>query len=77
MSEKTKKMLEELGKSDYGDVLKEYLKEKLEAIKGNIDNAEDWSDILGRRKASRIIKEVFYFLEEPKQSQPKEKNPYM
>lgn len=76
MNEDVKKMLLELGESDYGDTLREYLDERLEAMEGNLDSVENWEDVLGRRKAKKIIKEIFYFLK-PKRIEPKEKNQYV
>lgn len=76
MTEETKNMLAELGKSDFGDALREYLNEELEKLKGDIDSVEDWPDILGRRKARKIIKEVLYFLE-PRQPKEPNKNQYV
>lgn len=76
INQEIKIVLKELGKSDYGDKLKEYLSERLEFIKGDIDDVEDWPDVLARRKAKKIIKEVFYFLE-AEEPQQKEKNQYM
>lgn len=76
MTEDIKKMLIDLGKSDYGDALKDYLEEKLRLLRGDIENVDSWEDILARRKAKKIVKEIFYFLE-PEKVEPKEKNQYM
>ncbi len=73
---KTKKILEELGESDYGEALKEYLDERLKSMEGNVHDYENWDDILGRRKATRIIKEIFYFLEK-REIKQKDKNQYV
>jgi len=73
---KTKVVLEEIGASEPGKILKEYLDEKIKTMKGDVDSVESWEDILAARKAKAIIKEVFYFLE-PREQIKKEKNQYL
>ena len=75
MTLELQKLLKEIGTSDPGKELKKYLGEEIERMKGDIDNVEEWADVLARRKAKKLLKEVFYFLE-PEESQPKERNQY-
>ena len=76
MNEDLKSILKEIGTSDPGKELRKYLDEELEKMKGDIDSVESWDDVLARRKAKKIINNLFYFLDEEPQ-QRKVKNQYL
>ena len=69
-----KKTLEDLGKSQYGFVLKLFLEEKLKDI-GDITTLKSWEEAQGRKHATLLIKELFSFMEE-KNIVEKSKNQY-
>lgn len=70
-----KKLLEELNRSQYGYALKTYLNEKYAEI-GNILDTQTWEETQGRKFALVLLKDLFYFMEEKKNSQEKVKNQY-
>ena len=59
------KLLKELGKSHYGNTLKIYLSEKIAEL-NDVSTCESFDDVLGRKKAIKIVKELFNFMEERK-----------
>lgn len=63
ISKEQKKILEELGRSHFGRVLREYLEEKSKEI-GDIRRAASWEDTLGRRYALDLIRDLFSVMEE-------------
>lgn len=59
------KLLKELGKSHYGNTLKNYLSEKIIEL-NDVSSCESFDDVLGRKKAIKIVKELFNFMEDRK-----------
>ncbi len=75
IDEETKRVLREMGNSDPGKVLKQYLEDEIKIMEGTIDDYENWDDVLGRRRAKPILKKILYFLE-PKKTETKVRNQY-
>lgn len=70
----TQKLLEELGKTPYGDALKKYLAEELKEI-GDVSKASSWEDTIGRQYAIKLVNKLFSFLS-PKETVKKKKTSY-
>lgn len=70
ISQDQRKLLEDLSKTPYGQALRAYLYEKLAEIK-NIENVESFEDVLGRKHAVKVVKDLFGFLEERKVVEPR------
>lgn len=58
-----KKMLSELSRTAHGTALREYLKERVDAI-GDITQLNSWEEAVGRKFALILVKEIFNFLED-------------
>ena len=60
--------MEQLAKSDFGKALTEYLKEEIDKM-SNIDNIDtkNTEDLIGRKQAKKILKELFSFLDSARQ----------
>jgi hypothetical protein len=69
-----KKILGELGKSQYGAALRKFLDSELEDIK-DVTTAKSWEEALGNKKAVKILTKLFSFMEE-KEVKDKIKNQY-
>lgn len=69
-----RKILEALDKTQYGAVLKEYLNGKLEEIR-DLQTITSFDDALGRKRAEKIINEIFSFMS-GKPVAPKKEHPY-
>ena len=67
MTGDNKKLLSELSRTSYGRALQEYLDEHFNELK-DVSNAKSWDDTLARQQAVRILKNLFYFMEEKKTS---------
>lgn len=65
MTDLDKKILNDLGRTDFGRALKVYLEEKKEEI-GDITTAQSWEDTKGKQIALKVIKELFSFMAEKK-----------
>ena len=65
MKPETKKMLHELSKTNYGKVLREFLDVHYASI-GNIMDSKSWEEVLGRKFALTMLKELFSFMEDKK-----------
>jgi hypothetical protein len=74
ISQEQRQVLQELGKTQYGQALRALLNEKLADIK-DISNTKTWEETLGRQFAVRLIKDIFSFMEE-KISPSKESKQY-
>lgn len=70
-----KKLLQDLGRTSYGKVLKSYLDEELSLLK-DLQTIDSWEEAKGRQYAEKIIKKLFSFMEE-KKTGVKSKNPYV
>lgn len=68
------KLLEELGKTQFGVALREFLTEKLGEI-SNVKNSKTVEDLLGNQKAISIIEDLFAFMRE-KKTPTKKKHEY-
>jgi hypothetical protein len=62
----TKKLLEELGRNQYGKALREFLNEKREEI-NDIRSSKSWEETLGRGFALELIDTLFVFMTEKKE----------
>lgn len=63
MTPQHKELLNQLGKSSYGVALKAFLEDK-KAELNNVELLTSWDETLGNKRAAKIIKELFSFLEE-------------
>lgn len=70
------KLLEELGKTQFGKALREFLDDKKTEI-GDITKSKSWEETLGRQHALTLIKDLFYFMKEKEPPVDKKKNPYV
>lgn len=73
--EDRRRLLEELGKTNHGKALREFLAERRETI-GDITSCKNWEEAVGRQFALVLLKEMFSFLDE-KPSTPPVHNQYM
>jgi len=69
-----KKILEQLGSSMYGKVLREYLEEKIKEL-NDVRTLNSWDEALGRKYAITLIRDLFGIIEEKKET-TKQNNPY-
>jgi hypothetical protein len=69
-----KKILEQLGSSMYGKVLREYLEEKIKEL-NDVRTVNSWEETLGRKYSVNLIKDLFGIIEERKET-TKQNNPY-
>lgn len=60
-----KQVLNDLGKTQQGKVLKEYLSEKYKEL-NSVLKVTSWEDALGKQKALLILKDLFSILEDEK-----------
>ena len=58
-----RKILNDLGKTQYGFALRKYLKEKYEKI-NDISSVTTWEETLGRQYALKTLKEIFSFIDD-------------
>jgi hypothetical protein len=75
--EQLNEQMESLAKSQYGGVLLEYIKEKIDLM-GKIGSIKTFEELIGKQEAVKILKDIFRFLEtkrEPESSAPS-KNEY-
>lgn len=69
------KLLEELGRTQFGAALRAYLEDEKESIR-DVRNSSSWEDTLGRQMALQTIDRLFNFMKE-KTPVVKKKNPYV
>lgn len=69
-----KETLNQLGKTQFGKALRDFLDEELKEIK-DVTRQESWEDVVASQKAVKLIKKLFSFLDEKKLDEPK-KNQY-
>lgn len=74
MIKERQEILQELGKTNYGIALKEYLNESITDM-SDLSKLESWDETLGKKYAVEIIKKLFSFME-TKESQQKSKTKY-
>ena len=67
------KILSEINRTPYGKVLREYLDQALAEI-GDINTTQNWEETLGRKFAIKLIKDLFGFMEEKKDTSVKKNN---
>lgn len=60
-----KQVLNDLGKTQQGKVLKEYLSEKYKEL-NSVLKVISWEDTLGKQKALIILKDLFAILDDEK-----------
>lgn len=70
------KLLEELGKTQFGKALREFIEDKKAEI-GDITKSKSWEETQGRQYALNLIKDLFYFMKEKAEPVDKKKNPYV
>lgn len=75
MTQNEKQILNDLGRTNFGQALRVYLEEKKREI-GDISASTSWEDTKARQLALKLIKELFAFMED-KVSIDKMKNPYV
>ena len=74
VSPETKKLLEELNRNQYGKALREYLDDKMFEIR-DVTKYKTWKEAEGGQIAVKLIRDLFYFMEEKKQT-PNTRNQY-
>jgi len=74
MTNEQKKILEELGRSGFGKVLRVYLKEELDNI-DDISSCKTLKEMEGRQYGIKLVRKLFSFMEEQKTTE-KGKNQY-
>jgi hypothetical protein len=63
ISPESRKLLEELGKTQFGRALIEYLNDEMEEI-ADVRNSKTWEETLGRQIALGVIDKLFTFMVE-------------
>lgn len=63
MTPQHKELLTQLGKTSHGLALKAFLEEK-KAELNNVELLTSWDETLGNKRAVKIIKDLFSFMEE-------------
>lgn len=69
------KLLEELGRTQFGIALRAFLEDEKESIR-DVRNSSSWEDTLGRQMALQTIDRLFNFMKE-KAPVVKKTNPYV
>lgn len=64
--------LEPLAKSDFGKLLIEYLRQKISEM-GELEKIKSFEEMVGKREAIKILKELFSFLEKGRENKPETK----
>jgi len=70
-----KKILEELGKTQYGKALRIFLDAASDEL-NDVSTVETWEETVGRREALNVLRKLFDFMEEKKESKAS-KNQYV
>jgi hypothetical protein len=65
ISPEARKLLEELGKTNFGQALREFLDDELKSI-DTVDGVTTLDEALGRDKAVKLIRKIFSFLDKDK-----------
>lgn len=65
MKPETKKLLADMAKTHYGRALRDFLDVHYASI-GNIMESKSWEETLGRKFALTLLRELFAFMEEKK-----------
>lgn len=65
ITQEQKQVLSDLGKTQHGKVLKEYLSEKYKEL-NSVLKVTSWEDTLGKQKALIILKDLFVILDDEK-----------
>lgn len=65
ISETSKKLLNEIKNSPFGNALQEYLDEEYNII-NDVTKCKDWEDTVGRRYALEALERLFSFMSRPK-----------
>lgn len=65
ISPENKQILVDLGKTNQGKVLKEYLSEKYKEL-NSVLKVTSWEDTLGKQKALVVLKDLFSILDDEK-----------
>lgn len=77
VSQETKQILNDLGKTQQGKILKEYLSDKYKEL-NSVLKVKSWEETLGNQKALLVLKDLFSILEDQeKRDTIKDKSQYI
>lgn len=69
--------LEPLAKSDFGKLLIEWLREQITDL-SDLNKIKSFEEMVGKKEAIKILKELFTFLEKGRETKPEsKKNEYI
>lgn len=63
MTPDQKKLLEELGRTQFGAALQAFLNSELSTIE-DVNSAKSWDEVLGNQKASKLVRKLFSFMQD-------------